>query len=141
MKNKKTEQLSTPFKEALQLYLRHKYPTRTALKELAKEIERPFSTVAGFVYSGVGGHELQYALLAVSLKLTSRSKVEKFIKEKQFLFFSEVEKKMTPAVKLFFELYNNTNEDLLHYVMQVASLNVKIAEEFDFEVRKKRKKK
>ena len=137
---RKTEALSLPFKEALRSYLRHKYPSKSKQEKLAKEVNRSYSTVAGFIYNGIGGYELQYALFAVSLNLTSKSKVEKFIEEKQALFFSKSEKDLPPSIKLFFELYNNTEEDALYYFMQVASLNIKIAEDFDFEVRKRKKK-
>ncbi len=137
---RKTEALSLPFKEALRSYLRHKYPSKPEQEKLAKEVNRSYSTITGFIYNGIGGHELQYALLAVSLKLTSKSKVEKFIEEKQALFFSKAEKDMPPSIKLFFELYNNTDEDLLHYFMQTLSLNIKLAKEFNLEIKKQKKK-
>ena len=83
---------------------------------------------------------MQYALFAVSLKLTSKSKVEKFIEEKQALFFSESKENQPPSIKLFFELYNSTDEDLLYYFMQVLFLNVKLAKEFNLEVKNHKKK-
>ena len=137
--NRKTEALSLPFREALRSYLRHKYPSKPDQEKLAQEVGRPYSTVIGFIYNGIGGYELQYALFAVSLKLTSKSKVEKFIEEKKALILSK-SKDQPPAIKLFFEIYNSTDEDLLYYFMQVLSLNVKLAKEFDLEPKKLKKK-
>ena len=137
---RKTEALSLPFREALRSYLRYKYPSKPDQEKLAEEVNRSYSTITGFIYNGIGGYELQYALFAVSLKLTSKSKVEKFIEEKKALFFSESKENQPPSIKLFFELYNSTDEDLLYYFMQVLFLNVKLAKEFHLEVKNHKKK-
>ena len=139
-KKRKTELLSEPFKKALQSYLRYKYPSRKAQKTLAKEVERPLATILGFMYNGIGGHELQYALLAISLKLNSKSKVENFVEEKQALLLSKTEKEVSAATKLFYKLRNNSDENLLLYFMQTLDFNIKLAKEFDFQIKKRKKK-
>ena len=138
-KKRKTEVLGAPFKKALQAYLRHKYPSRNLQEALAQEAERPLATILGFMYNGIGGHELQYTLLAISLKLNTKSKVENFIEEKQALFLSKNEKEVSEATKLFFKLHNSADENLLLYFMQTLDFNVKLAKKFNFQIKKQKK--
>ena len=137
---RKSEQLSLPFKKALQAYLRHKYPRINDQKRLAELIDRPFSTVSGFIYNGIGGHELQYSLLAISLGLDNAAAVESFLQEKQALFLLQAPK-LPPSAKLFFDLFNDTEEELLCFFIQAAALNIKLAQEFNFAKTKKKSNK
>ena len=134
---RKSEQLSLPFKKALQAYLRHKYSRTNDQKRLAELVDRPFSTVSGFIYNGIGGHELQYSLLAISLGLDNAAAVESFLQEKQALFLAQTPQ-LPPSVKLFFDLFNDIEEELLCFFIQAAALNIKLAQEFNFEKIKKK---
>ena len=138
---KKTEILSAPFKTALQAYLRHKYPTKEKQQALAAKVDRPFSTISGFIYNGIGGHELQYALFAASQRLTTKAQVEQFIEKKQVALFSASQKDLSPSMKLFLKLYNNTDEELLYYFMQTVSMNIKLANDLGITLDSKKKSK
>ena len=133
---KKSALLSSPFRGALQAYLRHRYPTKEGQKELALLVERPFSTISGFIYNGIGGHELQYSLLAASLGLKTKQDVEEFLKEKQAIFLSQ-SKDIAPSVKLFYTLFNKTDEEILYFFMQSVAINIDLAKEFDMTIKKK----
>ena len=135
-KGTKSALLSLPFKEALQAHLRHNYPTTDHQKELAALVERPFSTVSGFIYNGIGGHELQYSLFAASLGLNTKYEVEEFLREKQVLFLSQSEG-LAPSVRLFYDLFNNTDEELLYFFMQSVAFNIDLAKEFNVTIKKK----
>ena len=133
---KKSVLLSLPFRETLQTYLRHKYPTKESQKKLALLVERPFSTISGFIYNGIGGHELQYSLFATAIGLKTQQEVEEFLKEKQAIFLSQ-SKDPAPSVKLFYTLFNSTDEEMLYFFMQSVAINIKLAQEFNVTIKKK----